>query len=75
MPNAAPEPVTDSCALPLARYRLRLLARERIVLPEYSGSTWRGLFGHGLRRTEPPRNLRRLFGLSHAARANPCSWR
>lgn len=51
MPAAEHEAATDSCTLPLGRYRLRLLARERIVLPEYSGSTWRGLLGHGLRRT------------------------
>lgn len=36
---------------PLARFRVHFTAQEPIRLPEYSGSAWRGLLGHGLRRT------------------------
>jgi hypothetical protein len=36
---------------PLARFRFVLTARDPIRLPEYAGSAWRGLLGHGLRRT------------------------
>ncbi|WP_295405670.1 CRISPR system precrRNA processing endoribonuclease RAMP protein Cas6 [uncultured Thiocystis sp.] len=36
---------------PLARFRFRLEAVEAIRLPDYAGSAWRGLLGHGLRRT------------------------
>ncbi len=35
----------------LARFRFGLRALEPIRLPEYPGSAWRGLLGHGLRRT------------------------
>lgn len=49
-------PLTAPCdlsnAVPaLARLRLWFEAGESIRLPEYSGSAWRGLLGHGLRRT------------------------
>lgn len=35
----------------LARFRFALQALDEIALPEYAGSAWRGLLGHGLRRT------------------------
>lgn len=35
----------------LARFRFRMRALEPIRLPPYSGSAWRGLLGHGLRRS------------------------
>ncbi|MEY6433638.1 CRISPR system precrRNA processing endoribonuclease RAMP protein Cas6 [Thioalkalicoccus limnaeus] len=36
---------------PLARFRFLLTARDPVRLPDYPGSAWRGLLGHGLRRT------------------------
>jgi len=36
---------------PLARLRFELEAQDPIRLPDYAGSAWRGLLGHGLRRT------------------------
>ncbi len=36
---------------PLARFRFHLEAHDTIRLPPYAGSAWRGLLGHGLRRT------------------------
>lgn len=33
------------------RYRFVFKATESIILPDYQGSTWRGLLGHGLRKT------------------------
>lgn len=36
---------------PVARFRFHLEAHDPIHLPEYAGSAWRGLLGHGLRRT------------------------
>lgn len=36
---------------PFGIYRFELSALEPISLPAYTGSAWRGLFGHGLRRT------------------------
>jgi len=36
--------------LPLACYRLIFAAIDPVRLPEYSGSTWRGAFGHALKR-------------------------
>ena len=36
--------------LPLARYRLVCEAKDDIHLPAYSGSAWRGLFGHALKQ-------------------------
>ncbi len=38
-------------SLPIARYRFHLQAETPITFPAYSGSTWRGAFGHALRRT------------------------
>jgi len=35
----------------LARFRFCFRAIEPLALPAYSGSAWRGLLGHGLRRT------------------------
>jgi hypothetical protein len=35
----------------LARYRFDLSAIESLSLPQYTGSAWRGLLGHGLRRS------------------------
>lgn len=35
----------------LARFRFRMRAQDEIRLPPYPGSAWRGLLGHGLRRT------------------------
>lgn len=35
----------------LARFGFVLCARDPIRLPEFAGSAWRGLLGHGLRRT------------------------
>jgi len=35
----------------VARYRLAFEAAEAIRLPAYSGSAWRGAFGHALKRT------------------------
>jgi hypothetical protein len=40
----------DFC-LPVARYRFRFRAQTHIQFPAYAGSTWRGAFGHALRRT------------------------
>lgn len=36
---------------PIARFRFELVALDPIRLPDYPGSAWRGLLGHGLRRT------------------------
>jgi hypothetical protein len=36
--------------LPLARYRLIWQALDHIKLPAYSGSAWRGAFGHSLKK-------------------------
>ena len=38
-------------SLPIARYRFRFRALTSIQFPAYAGSTWRGAFGHALRRT------------------------
>ena len=35
----------------LARHRLHLVAETAVHLPAYAGSTWRGAFGHALKRT------------------------
>jgi len=35
--------------LPLARYRLHFSARQEVHFPAYTGSTWRGAFGHALK--------------------------
>lgn len=37
--------------LPVARFRFNLRAETPIQFPAYAGSTWRGVFGHALRRT------------------------
>lgn len=37
--------------LSVGYYQLRFNAVERMALPEVSGSAWRGLLGHGLKRT------------------------
>lgn len=42
------EPVIP--VLPIARYRFRFTATATAALPEYSGSAWRGAFGHALKR-------------------------
>ncbi len=36
--------------LPLAYYRFRFRTEEPIHLPSYSGSAWRGVFGHSLKK-------------------------
>jgi len=36
--------------LPLARYRLTFRAADDLRLPAYTGSAWRGAFGHALKR-------------------------
>ncbi len=36
---------------PLVRFRFMLRAEDAIRLPDYAGSAWRGLLGHGLRST------------------------
>ncbi len=46
--NASHWPFPDFPAL--VRYRFMLEAVDDIRLPPYSGSAWRGLLGHGLRR-------------------------
>lgn len=37
--------------LPVAEYRFHFTAKTPVQLPHYSGSAWRGLFGHALKRT------------------------
>lgn len=41
----------SSFHLPITRYRFNLQADTLIQFPPYAGSTWRGAFGHALRRT------------------------
>ena len=36
--------------LPLARYRFRFRTTRAMRLPDYSGSAWRGAFGHSLKK-------------------------
>lgn len=36
--------------LPIARYSLAFEAAERVRLPVYAGSAWRGVLGHSLKR-------------------------
>ncbi|WP_295455462.1 CRISPR system precrRNA processing endoribonuclease RAMP protein Cas6 [uncultured Thiodictyon sp.] len=51
-PTDAPGGPTPALSFPsLARLRFQLEAQEPIRFPEYAGSAWRGLLGHGLRRT------------------------
>lgn len=57
-PRSGNEPGTGDAAsgasctpqLPIGRYRLRFVAWEPVRFPEYSGSAWRGAFGHQLKR-------------------------
>lgn len=44
--------------LPVALYRVVFRAAERVRLPDYAGSMWRGAFGHALKRTVCAMNLR-----------------
>lgn len=39
----------DDYTLPLSRYRLTFIAQDTLKLPEFSGSAWRGVFGHALK--------------------------
>lgn len=41
----------DKAMIPFARYRLHCRTIDALVLPRYAGSTWRGAFGHALKRT------------------------
>ncbi|BCX88952.1 CRISPR-associated protein Cas6 [Methylomarinovum tepidoasis] len=41
----------QSPRIPLVRYRFHCRALDPIRLPHYAGSTWRGAFGHALKRT------------------------
>lgn len=52
-PPSAPRPAAAASSHfpPLARLRFRLRALDALRLPDYAGSAWRGLLGHGLRRT------------------------
>ncbi|HRJ93686.1 MULTISPECIES: CRISPR system precrRNA processing endoribonuclease RAMP protein Cas6 [unclassified Thiothrix] len=45
------EPKPMNFQLPVARYRCVFRAETPIRFPAYAGSTWRGAFGHALRRT------------------------
>lgn len=45
-----PRPQASSARLPVGRYRARLRAVDTVRLPAYSGSAWRGAFGHALKR-------------------------
>ncbi len=38
-------------SLPVSRYQFIFRAEEDIRLPAYAGSAWRGVFGHGLKRS------------------------
>ena len=43
-------PLNLPAELPIARYRFSFLLTSELRLPEYAGSTLRGVFGHALRR-------------------------
>ncbi|RUM92165.1 MAG: hypothetical protein DSZ28_09850 [Thiothrix sp.] len=43
--------IMEKIHLPLGRYRIGLQAIDEISFRGYSGSAWRGLFGHALKRT------------------------
>lgn len=43
-------PLNLPAELPIARYRFSFLLTSELCLPEYAGSTLRGVFGHALRR-------------------------
>ncbi|AUB81703.1 CRISPR system precrRNA processing endoribonuclease RAMP protein Cas6 [Candidatus Thiodictyon syntrophicum] len=49
--DAQHETATTGRFPPLARFNFALRALDDIALPDYPGSAWRGLLGHGLRRT------------------------
>lgn len=53
-----------SRSLPITRLRLHFIATTTVHLPAYQGSTWRGLFGHLLKRT---------VCVTRIARCNDCS--
>ncbi len=42
--------MTNLPVLPVARYRLTFRAASSLRLPPYTGSAWRGAFGHALKR-------------------------
>ncbi|HHL19405.1 MAG TPA: CRISPR system precrRNA processing endoribonuclease RAMP protein Cas6 [Thiothrix sp.] len=47
-----PEKTTNDLSdFPLAEYRFHFTAQTDFLLPPYTGSAWRGLFGHALKRT------------------------
>ncbi len=50
--------------LPLCRYRFRFRAEEPGVLPAFSGSAWRGVFG---------RQLKRIVCVTKLAECEPCA--
>ena len=55
MERSEQEAFTDTASLsepqlPLARYRFRFRATGAMRLPNYSGSAWRGAFGHSLKK-------------------------
>lgn len=41
----------DLSDFPLAEYRFHFIAQMDFLLPPYTGSAWRGLFGHALKQT------------------------
>ena len=43
-------PLKLPAELPIARYRFSFTLETEMRLPEYAGSTLRGVFGHALRR-------------------------
>jgi hypothetical protein len=49
--ESARTPTPIGFMFPLGHYRLTFRAIDRLPLPAYSGSAWRGLFGHGLKHT------------------------
>jgi hypothetical protein len=50
--TAVTDATAQALAFPaLARFRFLLQAKDHIRFPPYTGSAWRGLLGHGLRRT------------------------
>jgi hypothetical protein len=48
--NDRPEVATTPLELPVGRYRIAFSGEGRARLPRYSGSAWRGAFGHALKR-------------------------
>ncbi|MBB1077995.1 CRISPR system precrRNA processing endoribonuclease RAMP protein Cas6 [Rhodoferax sp. 4810] len=49
--SAITQVIEQTAFFPLTRFRFHFLAEDPIRLPDYPGSAWRGLLGHGLRRT------------------------